>query len=78
MVDRMCRRPGLHGERPAAQQAAAQERRPQPLRDRQTVGLPTLPTSCAELAKPGRDPRQQFAAFAFAEGVARWKTCASA
>ena len=33
------------------------------------VGLPTLHDILAELAKPGRDPRQQFAAFAFAEGV---------
>jgi protein Tex len=33
------------------------------------VGLPTLNDILKELAKPGRDPRQQFEAFAFAEGV---------
>ena len=34
-----------------------------------TVGLPTLQDILAELEKPGRDPRQQFEAFAFEEGV---------
>ena len=34
-----------------------------------TVGLPTLNDILDEIAKPGRDPRQQFEAFAFAEGV---------
>ena len=33
------------------------------------VGLPTINDILAELAKPGRDPRQQFEAFSFAEGV---------
>ena len=33
------------------------------------VGLPTLKDITDELAKPGRDPRQQFEAFSFAEGV---------
>ena len=33
------------------------------------VGLPTLKDILTELAKPGRDPRQQFEAFSFAEGV---------
>jgi protein Tex len=33
------------------------------------VGLPTLNDIMAELAKPGRDPRQRFEAFSFAEGV---------
>ena len=33
------------------------------------VGLPTLKDILAELEKPGRDPRQQFEAFSFAEGV---------
>jgi protein Tex len=33
------------------------------------VGLPTLNDIMAELAKPGRDPRQKFEAFSFAEGV---------
>ena len=35
----------------------------------ETVGLPTLQDIMAELAKPGRDPRKQFEAFQFVEGV---------
>jgi uncharacterized protein len=37
-----------------------------------TVGLPTLQDILAELAKPGRDPRRQFEAFSFAEGVEKF------
>jgi uncharacterized protein len=33
------------------------------------VGLPTLQDILAELIKPGRDPREQFEVFSFAEGV---------
>ncbi len=33
------------------------------------VGLPTLKDIMSELAKPGRDPRQQFEAFSFSDGV---------
>jgi uncharacterized protein len=33
------------------------------------VGLPTLRDIAAELAKPGRDPREQFEAFSFTPGV---------
>ena len=33
------------------------------------VGLPTLRDIMDELAKPGRDPREKFEAFSFAEGV---------
>ncbi|WPJ93941.1 Tex family protein [Coraliomargarita algicola] len=33
------------------------------------VGLPTLRDIMEELAKPGRDPRKQFEAFAFADGI---------
>jgi uncharacterized protein len=33
------------------------------------VGLPTLNDILGELAKPGRDPREQFEIFRFAEGV---------
>ena len=33
------------------------------------VGLPTLQDILQELAKPGRDPREKFEAFSFAEGV---------
>jgi uncharacterized protein len=34
-----------------------------------TVGLPTLNDIMTELAKPGRDPREQFEAFSFTDGV---------
>ncbi len=34
-----------------------------------TVGLPTLSDIVAELAKPGRDPRERFEAFAFSDDV---------
>lgn len=34
-----------------------------------TVGIPTLTDIMKELAKPGRDPRAQFEAFSFADGV---------
>jgi uncharacterized protein len=34
-----------------------------------TIGLPTLKDIMAELARPGRDPREQFESFSFAEGV---------
>jgi uncharacterized protein len=33
------------------------------------VGLPTLTDILAELAKPGRDPREKFEAFQFADGI---------
>jgi len=36
-----------------------------------TVGLPTLNDIMQELARPGRDPRQQFEVFSFAEGVTK-------
>ncbi len=35
----------------------------------ETVGIPTLNDIMAELSKPGRDPREKFEAFGFAEGV---------
>jgi uncharacterized protein len=34
-----------------------------------TIGMPTLQDIMNELAKPGRDPREQFESFSFAEGV---------
>ncbi|MBT4512892.1 MAG: S1 RNA-binding domain-containing protein, partial [Chloroflexi bacterium] len=34
-----------------------------------TVGLPTLTDILDELTKPGRDPREQFEAFTFADGI---------
>ncbi len=33
------------------------------------VGLPTLTDIMAELSKPGRDPREKFETFGFAEGI---------
>jgi len=36
-----------------------------------TVGMPTLADIMNELAKPGRDPREQFESFSFAEGVSK-------
>ena len=36
-----------------------------------TIGLPTLNDILSELAKPGRDPRQKFEVFRFAEGVSK-------
>ncbi|OPY63562.1 MAG: hypothetical protein A4E62_02937 [Syntrophorhabdus sp. PtaU1.Bin002] len=35
------------------------------------VGIPTLHDILQELAKPGRDPREQFEPFTFTEGVAK-------
>lgn len=37
------------------------------------VGLPTLTDIVEELAKPGRDPRQSFEVFSFAEGINEMK-----
>ncbi|MBI4553645.1 MAG: S1 RNA-binding domain-containing protein, partial [Candidatus Latescibacteria bacterium] len=37
----------------------------------ETVGLPTLNDIVAELVRPGRDPRDQFEAVRFAEGVSK-------
>jgi len=34
-----------------------------------TVGMPTLTDILEEVAKPGRDPRDKFEAFAFADGI---------
>ena len=34
-----------------------------------TVGIPTLNDILDELSKPGRDPRESFTAFAFADGI---------
>jgi len=34
-----------------------------------SIGLPTLTDIFSELAKPGRDPRQKFEAFSFADGI---------
>ncbi len=37
------------------------------------VGLPTLQDIMAELAKPGRDPREQFENVVFAEGIDKYR-----
>ena len=37
----------------------------------ETVGIPTLKDILNELNKPGRDPREKFEAFQFAEGVSK-------
>src|SRR5258707_8513158 len=37
----------------------------------EAIGLPTLTDIVSELAKPGRDPREQFEIFAFTEGVSK-------
>jgi uncharacterized protein len=34
-----------------------------------TIGIPTLNDILDELSKPGRDPRETFSAFAFADGI---------
>ena len=34
-----------------------------------TIGIPTLNDILEELAKPGRDPRERFESFSFAEGI---------
>jgi len=39
----------------------------------ESVGMPTLRDILGELAKPGRDPREQFEVFSFAEGVREMK-----
>lgn len=36
-----------------------------------TVGIPTLSDIMAELSMPGRDPREKFESFAFADGVVK-------
>jgi uncharacterized protein len=35
----------------------------------ESIGMPTLQDILAELARPGRDPRERFSVFSFAEGV---------
>ncbi len=40
------------------------------------VGLPTLQDIVEELVKPGRDPRQQFEVFSFADGVEKMEDLA--
>jgi uncharacterized protein len=70
VVDRMARDLGV-GVRELIR-VDAQRRRIDPRRYvTETVGLPTLQDILLELAKPGRDPRDAFELFRFAEGVGR-------
>ena len=70
VVDRMARDLGV-GVRELMRDDA-QRRRIDPRRYvTETVGLPTLQDILLELAKPGRDPRDAFELFRFAEGVSR-------
>jgi len=68
IVDRMA---GDLGCTPAALMDAAHLRKALDIRRYITpdIGLPTLKDILAELEKPGRDPRQKFELFAFAEGI---------
>ena len=67
--DRHGRGPGLHGRRSDQGKTAAEKRFDPKNTSPTRVGLPTLTDILAELDKPGRDPRQQFEIFEFAEGV---------
>ena len=62
-------RPELLGHRPDARCRRCARKSSSQRYVTETVGLPTLNDILAELAKPGRDPRQQFEVFAFQEGV---------
>jgi len=68
IVDQMARDLGCT---PAALMDAAHLRKALDIRRYITpdIGLPTLKDIMAELEKPGRDPRQAFELFAFAEGI---------
>jgi len=68
IVDRMADDLGCT---PAALMGAAHLRKALDIRRYITpeIGLPTLEDILAELEKPGRDPRQEFELFAFAEGI---------
>jgi len=68
IIDRMA---GDLGCTPAALMNAAHLRKALDIRRYITpdIGMPTLKDILAELEKPGRDPRQEFELFAFAEGI---------
>jgi uncharacterized protein len=68
IVDRMARDLGV-GVRDLTRNAALRQRIDLQRYVTDTVGLPTLHDILAELGKPGRDPREQFEVFRFAEGV---------
>ena len=62
-------RPELLRRRSDARRGAPQKRIDPARYVTEEIGLPTLNDILAELAKPGRDPRAQFEAFRFADGV---------
>ena len=66
VVDTIGARPGLRGQGPVPEPRARQNSAPALWIDK--VGLPTLNDDVAELAKPGRDPRQ-ISEFAFQQGI---------
>jgi uncharacterized protein len=68
IVDRMAQDVGV-GVRELMRDDALRQRIDTPRYVTETVGLPTLQDILAELGKPGRDPREAFEIFRFAEGV---------
>jgi protein Tex len=68
VVDRMARDLGV-GVRDLMRDEALRARIDPRRYVSEKVGLPTLQDILAELAKPGRDPREGFEAFQFKEGV---------
>jgi uncharacterized protein len=68
VVDRMARDLGV-GVRELVRDEALRARIDPGRYVTEKVGLPTLQDILAELAKPGRDPREKFEAFQFKEGV---------
>ncbi|MBN1669404.1 MAG: serine/threonine protein kinase [Kiritimatiellae bacterium] len=68
LVTRMARDVGC-GVRGLMSDAAARKRIQLESYRTDSVGMPTLQDIMDELARPGRDPREHFEAFSFAEGV---------
>lgn len=68
IVDRMAKQLGCKVADLMEQADLRKQIRPQEFVTEQ-FGLPTLKDILKELAKPGRDPREQFEAFSFEEGV---------
>jgi len=68
VVEKMARDLGCQLEDLIARQEMRKNIRPEQYVG-EGVGLPTVNDILSELEKPGRDPRQSFTAFSFAEGV---------
>ena len=68
LVEKMAREAGVKVEDLLQSEAARQNIEHKRYVD-DSVGMPTLIDIIAELAKPGRDPRQAFEQFHFAEGL---------